>query len=112
VQKKLSASDRFRFYLKARAQGKSESDAVDELIEHAKLFPGTQFGNYSYEAEGLADGQTMSMTYTYVAEEAGDEQDLMLTLPMSKLEHYKRQHVNVTVVNKKLFSDSPTSLGM
>lgn len=80
-------------YLKARAQGKSESEAVDELVELAKLYP-TQEDD------------------TAIVEElvAMEEQDL--SIPVAKLDNFKRQHVNVTVGNKKLFSDSPTTLGM
>lgn len=100
---KLSASDRFRMYLKARANGKSEQEAVEELVEIAKLYP----GSHAFSGE-TDDGAALGVLGH--EEMVADEQDL--SIPVARLDNFKRQHVSVTIANKKLFSDSPTSLGM
>jgi hypothetical protein len=104
VQAKISASDRFRMYLKARAAGKSESEAVHELVEVAKLYP----GNNAFSGECDAEAGVLGVAGE---EMVADEVD-MLNISVTRMDHFKRQHVSVTVANKKLFSDSPTSLGM
>lgn len=98
---KLSASDRFRMYLKARANGKSEQEAVEELVEIAKLYP----GSHAFSGE-TDDGAALGVLGH--EEMVADEQDL--SIPVARLDNFKRQHVSVTIANKKLFSDSPTSL--